>query len=154
MCKMEVRRDGSLVASRKVDGDFNVAWSTAPSGEDSGVYTANLQGDGSMIVFRDHKSSGYEETYRTVRQAIPQYETGTTKTGPYQLVMEPDCVLHITGETTCYYDDDDGKTYRTPVWSNIRSSMTNTDVLLRGESLRGFNEVCSNTTVTHTINTV
>ena len=131
-CQLRLQRDGNLIARRRISDseEYKTAWSTG-SMERSDDYTATLDSATGMLQIWKNQV----KVYTTVRSADPYNNSGEP---PYTLVMDENCVLTILGKE---YDNDG--TFDVPIWQNIRRSLTNTDVLKRGEILQGFHHLCS-----------
>jgi len=129
-CELRVMKDGNLRVRRfdSIKGDFRVTWNTGfkPA---SDYYTVLLTSRGTLKISTDR---GNKVVYETAR-----FADATGVTLPYILHMDDDCILRINGT-----DPHDGQLYSRTVWSNVRSTMTNMDVMQRGDIMVGSTAVC------------
>lgn len=108
-----------------------IPWSTGGF-EGPDKYSAALNPETGMLEIK----AGGNPVYKTVRIADPDEDYGYTSIakGPYRLVMTENCDLAILGTI------DNGKE-DVSIWRNIRSTLENTDVMQRGDILRGWYEL-------------
>jgi hypothetical protein len=140
-CRVTLTDEGALTMEKKMpSGLYEEAWSSGRSYLDKhqdGQYIAELRNDGVLELRLEH-TDGSADTlvfYESGRQVDADYAVDDFYS-QYVLGIDEDCVLRIYG----YLDGPNGDLVRREVWSNIRSAMTEGDIMLQGDILRGMND--------------
>jgi hypothetical protein len=139
-CRVTLTDEGKLTTEKKMSsGLYEEAWSSGRSylgKHQDGQYVAELRGDG-VLELRLEQTGGSDTLifYESVRQVDTDHAVHDFYS-KYVLLIDEDCVLRIYG---WYFAGSRGDQMR-EVWSNIRSAMTEGDVMLQGDIIRGMND--------------
>jgi hypothetical protein len=151
ICGITLTNDGQLTTQKMIDGQYREVWSSGKSllmDEAGGHFVAKLRSDGVLEkTFEPSNDSDAIVFYETVHQVDHDYAMEEFFPETYVLTIDEDCVLRIYGfarsdgsDDDTYDDDDDSfSSSNLPheVWSNVRQAMTEGDVMLQGDIIRG-----------------
>lgn len=110
-CEVRLQRDGNFIVKRMLAPNpwnqyLKNAWTTGGDGADEGVYHAELDEDGSLVVIRTD-GNGTDTRIYTSNIGEPEALKGRSLARTHKLVISEECVL------TTYRDD-------VEVWTNNR----------------------------------
>jgi hypothetical protein len=156
-CRVILADDGKFTTEKMIDGQYREAWSSGKSSfiDPDGQFLAVLRQDGVLekkFVPNHRRPIVF---YETVHQVDQDYALDDFFPSYYVLLIDEDCVLRIYGRV--FSNDGSSNQNGDPreVWSNVRQAMTEGDIMLQGDIIRGeHNGTSTHMTLQHDCNLV